>query len=157
MHYCLRIATWSTRNSKTLLLFSLRQHFAPLNSRLMSYFSTSPNSPCICASRNRPSLVIGISGRGKWKEIASNIPSRSTVQTKTHAICFIKRIEAGEDVFSFSSKQDCSANQLDSDDKPTFSSIPDCMLRKYKKLSKEEQGLVILLGALRNSNNSLIT
>ena len=111
---------------------SWRQHVALLTKPLSL-------SPC------------GVSGRGKWKEIASNIPSRSTIQTKTHAICFIKRIEAGEDVYCSALQR--SANQLDSDDQ--FNSIPDCILRKYEKLSKEEKGLVVLLSEMRNSNPGL--
>ena len=39
------------------------------------------------------------SGKGKWKEIATLIPTRSTVQVKTHAQMVMKRVEAGEDVF----------------------------------------------------------
>ena len=40
------------------------------------------------------------SGRGKWKEIATLIPTRSTIQVKTHAQMVMKRQEMGEDIFS---------------------------------------------------------
>lgn len=36
------------------------------------------------------------SGRGKWKEIATLIPTRSTIQVKTHAQMVMKRQEMGE-------------------------------------------------------------
>jgi SHAQKYF class myb-like DNA-binding protein len=39
-------------------------------------------------------------GRGKWKEIAKLIPTRSTVQVKTHAQMIMRRVNAGEDVFA---------------------------------------------------------
>ncbi|KAL3797447.1 hypothetical protein ACHAW5_004466 [Stephanodiscus triporus] len=39
-------------------------------------------------------------GRGKWKEIATLIPTRSTVQVKTHAQMIMKRVEAGDDPFA---------------------------------------------------------
>ena len=40
------------------------------------------------------------SGRGKWKEIATLIPTRSTIQVKTHAQIIMKRQEMGEDIFT---------------------------------------------------------
>ena len=40
------------------------------------------------------------SGRGKWKEIATLIPTRSTIQVKTHAQMVTKRQEMGEDIFT---------------------------------------------------------
>ena len=45
-------------------------------------------------------LYILHSGRGKWKEIATLIPTRSTIQVKTHAQMVMKRQEMGEDIFS---------------------------------------------------------
>jgi hypothetical protein len=39
-------------------------------------------------------------GKGKWKAIAKLIPDRTTIQVKTHAQTVLKKIEAGEDVFS---------------------------------------------------------
>lgn len=38
-------------------------------------------------------------GKGKWKEIAKSIPTRTTVQVKTHAQMILKKMDAGEDVF----------------------------------------------------------
>ena len=40
------------------------------------------------------------SGRGKWKEIATMIPTRSTIQVKTHAQQVMKRADLGEDVYA---------------------------------------------------------
>uniref|UniRef100_A0A6V2J0N9 Uncharacterized protein n=1 Tax=Ditylum brightwellii TaxID=49249 RepID=A0A6V2J0N9_9STRA len=39
-------------------------------------------------------------GKGKWKQIGALIPTRTTIQVKTHAQMVMKRQEAGEDIFA---------------------------------------------------------
>jgi len=39
-------------------------------------------------------------GKGKWKQIQKMIPTRTTIQVKTHAQLVLKRIADGEDIFA---------------------------------------------------------
>mmetsp|Transcript_16053 Transcript_16053/g.34768 ORF Transcript_16053/g.34768 Transcript_16053/m.34768 type:complete len:171 (-) Transcript_16053:111-623(-) len=57
-------------------------------------------------------------GKGKWKEIATMIPTRSTIQVKTHAQQIIKRVEAGEDIYAYLESQPTTASTTTSPPTP---------------------------------------
>ncbi len=96
------------------------------------------------------------SGRGKWKEIATLIPTRSTIQVKTHAQMVMKRVEAGEDVFAEYEETLApnSRGRQEGDDighrysinmpAPTSSSHVDTS-KVYDSLSHMDQGAVQIL------------
>jgi len=95
-----------------------------------------------------------ISGRGKWKEIATLIPTRSTVQVKTHAQMIMKRVEAGDDVFAefheswspvckeFDVQHGFSVN---ADDYLAGPKTAVGLLEIYSSLSQMDQGAVHIL------------
>lgn len=102
------------------------------------------------------------SGRGKWKEIATLIPSRSTVQVKTHAQMVMKRVEAGEDVFEdlrhLTTEQSTEVLRDDCKSIPTTSamnvkiksnrSCRDKVMKPfqaYDTLTRRDQGAVMIL------------
>ena len=66
-----------------------------------------------------PSRLVHDSGKGKWKEIATMIPTRSTIQVKTHAQQIIKRVEAGEDIYAYLESQPTTATTTTSPPTPT--------------------------------------
>ena len=95
-----------------------------------------------------------ISGRGKWKEIATLIPTRSTVQVKTHAQMIMKRVEAGDDVFAeFHESWPPIRKEFDvrhgfsvsADDYLTGPIIAVGLLEIYSSLSQMDQGAVHIL------------
>mmetsp|Transcript_34842 Transcript_34842/g.74271 ORF Transcript_34842/g.74271 Transcript_34842/m.74271 type:complete len:172 (+) Transcript_34842:140-655(+) len=92
-------------------------------------------------------------GRGKWKEIATLIPTRSTVQVKTHAQMVMKRVEQGEDVFAeFSSSSSSGQQGISNNDIHGFAMstkvVPHSTidtLKLYDGLSQKDQGAVHIL------------
>lgn len=97
------------------------------------------------------------SGRGKWKEIASMIPSRSTIQVKTHAQMVMKRVEAGEDIFDelrdlepdqSSLAENCHDQGSCSMNTETSMKSPEVVmdsLRAFDTLTLRDQGAVLIL------------
>lgn len=99
------------------------------------------------------------SGKGKWKEIATMIPTRSTIQVKTHAQQVMKRVQAGDDVFAEfqelwepSSGQQAASHGF-SVSSSGFSAVP-CSPKSnestdsvnlYDSLSQDDQGAVQIL------------
>lgn len=72
----------------------------PLNLLCIRRLITSPNlAPSHSSLKLSTRGDILSSGKGKWKEIATMIPTRSTVQVKTHAQMVMKRVAAGDDTF----------------------------------------------------------
>lgn len=63
--------------------------------RMIPFIASSAKHP-LSSSRQ----LLFFSGRGKWKEIATMIPTRSTVQVKTHAQMVMKRVAAGDEAFA---------------------------------------------------------
>ncbi|KAL3789502.1 hypothetical protein HJC23_009738 [Cyclotella cryptica] len=100
-------------------------------------------------------------GRGKWKEIATMIPSRSTIQVKTHAQMVMKRVEEGEDIFdelrvlktdqsSFADhchhRRSCSMNS------ETDLKSPEIVIdRAFDTLTLRDQGAVLILYQMANT------
>jgi len=93
-------------------------------------------------------------GRGKWKEIATLIPTRSTVQVKTHAQMIMKRVEAGDDVFAeFDDSWPSHCQQFDvhrafsdnSDEDWAGPHSAPCLLEVYSNLSQMDQRAVHIL------------
>lgn len=64
-------------------------------------------------------------GKGKWKQIAKLIPTRTTIQVKTHAQMVLKRLECGENVYSIIDESSCGKSSKSGkvkDDQSTQSS-----------------------------------
>lgn len=95
------------------------------------------------------------SGKGKWKEIATMIPTRSTVQVKTHAQMVMKRMEAGEDVFEDLQEFKTEEQTIQTPDKvasqhPVYMNRASChqaidSLQEYGALNLMDQGAVMIL------------
>ena len=106
------------------------------------------------------------SGRGKWKEIATMIPTRPTIQVKTHAQQVMKRADLGEDVYaefqmqegpsSTSSTQSTRTLQNDRQARVVHgfyvntksSSVSNTIidaLKEYDSLSQQDQGAAYIL------------
>mmetsp|Transcript_40666 Transcript_40666/g.85435 ORF Transcript_40666/g.85435 Transcript_40666/m.85435 type:complete len:155 (-) Transcript_40666:144-608(-) len=98
-------------------------------------------------------------GRGKWKEIATLIPSRSTVQVKTHAQMVMKRVQQGEDVFaefssSLSNGQRSNSNRILNQVSVNMNAVPYSRidtLKMYYGLSHKDQGAVHILYQMTQS------
>lgn len=134
-------------------------HFSLVSKSCKSY---SIQNQCICYTSSVITFVeahgylcfVSQSGRGKWKEIATLIPSRSTVQVKTHAQMVMKRVEAGEDVFEdlreLKAEQKTVVIQNCSPSRPTQSSmichrVVMDSLQAYDTLTQRDQGAVMIL------------
>jgi len=74
--------------------------------RIKRRYQKKKHAPHISTVRwvdwERITFLRGLSkyGKGKWKEIAKAIPTRTTIQVKTHAQMILKRMNAGEDIFA---------------------------------------------------------
>eukprot|EP00574_Skeletonema_japonicum_P009510 CAMPEP_0201734980 /NCGR_PEP_ID=MMETSP0593-20130828/35900_1 /ASSEMBLY_ACC=CAM_ASM_000672 /TAXON_ID=267983 /ORGANISM="Skeletonema japonicum, Strain CCMP2506" /LENGTH=151 /DNA_ID=CAMNT_0048228455 /DNA_START=9 /DNA_END=464 /DNA_ORIENTATION=- len=88
-------------------------------------------------------------GRGKWKEIAKLIPSRSTVQVKTHAQMIMRRVDAGEDVFA-----DLRAYENATMIRPPYPPLSKETIKMYQKLTSVDQGAVQILLMLHKNKFS---
>ena len=100
------------------------------------------------------------SGRGKWKEIATMIPTRSTIQVKTHAQQVMKRADLGEDVYAEFQMQEGRPSSTSSTlstrthlhgfymntklSSVSSHTIVD-VLKEYDSLSQQDQGAAFIL------------
>ncbi|KAL7496200.1 hypothetical protein ACHAWT_009953 [Skeletonema menzelii] len=88
-------------------------------------------------------------GRGKWKEIAKLIPSRSTVQVKTHAQMIMRRVDAGEDVYA-----DLRAYENATMLRPLHPPPSKETIKMYQKLTSVDQVAVQILLMLHKNTMS---